>query len=300
MSEGGALVEEESSTGEKRVEPGLRYVVIGGGIAGVSCAQELSRLVDSDRDSVLLITASPLLKAVENVRQLGQALQSFDVVERPTEALAGTCKTLIARVTGIDPDHHLVIATGDDGSPCHVAYDRVCIAAGARPRMLFWHPRLVVGIRDTQSVADLAKRMATARRVCVAGNGGIALEFVYATDFCECVWAIRHTHIGSRLFDANASGFFLDSLACQGKGRGAVAVEHTGVSAAAVSHGVAAGAGGTTHTGTALGPNWMKALGRPPASVTERQGLTVEFESIVVAVREGSAGTWKVRVGMNR
>ncbi len=42
---------------------------------------------------------------------------------------------------------------------------------GARPRVLSESPH-VLGIRDTESVAELASRLATARRVMVVGNGG--------------------------------------------------------------------------------------------------------------------------------
>lgn len=38
----------------------MRHVVIGGGIAGVCCAEELCRLAPSDE--VVLVSASPVLK----------------------------------------------------------------------------------------------------------------------------------------------------------------------------------------------------------------------------------------------
>ena len=52
---------------KKRKASTINYVVIGGGIAGVSCAKEIARLKAKDEDSqVILITATELLKEVCN------------------------------------------------------------------------------------------------------------------------------------------------------------------------------------------------------------------------------------------
>ena len=63
-----------------------------------------------------------------------------------------------------------------------VRYDKACVCTGASPKLAipFSHP-LVFGIRDTQSVEDLANqlRAGRARRVVVVGNGAIALELVH-------------------------------------------------------------------------------------------------------------------------
>lgn len=56
-------------------------------------------------------------------------------------------------------------------------FDRLCVATGASPRAAVSH-QSVLTIRDTDSVATLNSRLASARRVLVVGNGGIALEFV--------------------------------------------------------------------------------------------------------------------------
>ena len=50
----------------------------------------------------------------------------------------------------------------------------VCAATGARPRAAHPHPAVRV-LRDTDSVHALAAELRGARRVVIAGNGGIAL-----------------------------------------------------------------------------------------------------------------------------
>jgi uncharacterized protein related to proFAR isomerase len=43
------------------------HVVVGGGIAGVSCVEMLSQMgVDRDEDSILLITATPAVKTIRD------------------------------------------------------------------------------------------------------------------------------------------------------------------------------------------------------------------------------------------
>ena len=42
----------------------FNYVIIGGGIAATSCAQELMKLIDKNKESIALISSSPILKEV--------------------------------------------------------------------------------------------------------------------------------------------------------------------------------------------------------------------------------------------
>lgn len=65
------------------------YVVVGGGIAGVTCAEHLYILHPEER--TLVITASALIKAVTNVLPLTKTLDAFDVEERNAEYLENQC-----------------------------------------------------------------------------------------------------------------------------------------------------------------------------------------------------------------
>uniref|UniRef100_A0A9L0RP53 Pyridine nucleotide-disulphide oxidoreductase domain 1 n=1 Tax=Equus caballus TaxID=9796 RepID=A0A9L0RP53_HORSE len=44
-----------------------KFVVVGGGIAGVTCAEQLA--IHFPSEDILLITASPVIKAVTNFKQ---------------------------------------------------------------------------------------------------------------------------------------------------------------------------------------------------------------------------------------
>lgn len=57
-------------------------------------------------------------------------------------------------------------------------YDWLCVSTGARPRLIAEHNPFVIGLRDTDSIDALRRRLASARRIVIVGNGGIALELV--------------------------------------------------------------------------------------------------------------------------
>ena len=83
--------------------------------------------------------------------------------------------------------------------------------------------RVTITVRDVDSVQRLRARLHTARRVLVAGNGGIAMELVGAlvSDVSDAktkpeparrrclVWATRHASIGDSFFDRDAAAFLL-------------------------------------------------------------------------------------------
>eukprot|EP00063_Salmo_salar_P033622 XP_014008457.1 PREDICTED: pyridine nucleotide-disulfide oxidoreductase domain-containing protein 1-like [Salmo salar] len=66
-------------------EKTFKFVVVGGGIAGVTCAEQLASQFPSA--DVALLTAAPLIKAVCNFKQVSKTLEEFDVEERPSSVL---------------------------------------------------------------------------------------------------------------------------------------------------------------------------------------------------------------------
>ncbi|XP_034235707.1 pyridine nucleotide-disulfide oxidoreductase domain-containing protein 1 [Thrips palmi] len=190
-------------------------VVVGGGIAGVSCAEALAVL--SPDASVLLVSASPLIKAATNVQPLTKYLVRFDVEEQDAACLTQRCPT-------VQVIHDEVVALhpagqggqgGQDGgelvtsSGRRVSFGRVCVCAGARPKPTLTDHPLVLTLRDTESVRTLQARVAGARRVLVVGNGGIATELVHEVRGVEVVWVVRHDHISAAFVDAGAAEFLM-------------------------------------------------------------------------------------------
>ena len=67
-----------------------RLIVIGGGVAGVTVVEETLELMARSKKrsvpccirSIVLISASPTLKGIENITSITESLETFDVVER--------------------------------------------------------------------------------------------------------------------------------------------------------------------------------------------------------------------------
>uniref|UniRef100_A0AAX7V7C3 Pyridine nucleotide-disulfide oxidoreductase domain-containing protein 1 n=1 Tax=Astatotilapia calliptera TaxID=8154 RepID=A0AAX7V7C3_ASTCA len=70
---------------ENKKEKTFQFVVVGGGIAGVTCVEQLSSQIPSA--DVALITAGPHIKAVTNYKQVSRTLEEFDVEEQPSSVL---------------------------------------------------------------------------------------------------------------------------------------------------------------------------------------------------------------------
>lgn len=189
-----------------------RLVVVGGGIAGVCCAQELARLFVAH--TITLVAAGDVLKESSSVMKITNSLEEVSVYERRSEFFK------------IDnPNIHLINGTLESVDPAACVlqingqpplnYDRLCLCTGATPSLLLpSHPR-VLGLRDLETVITLGEKLRTARRVVVVGNGGIALELVHALSFLDLLWIMREEYIGHAFFDASASAFIMPALAAR-------------------------------------------------------------------------------------
>ncbi|KAG2442571.1 hypothetical protein HXX76_002656 [Chlamydomonas incerta] len=172
----------------------MRYVVLGGGIAGVCCALELARCLKQENDTgaaagssgaagVVLISASPVIKGVREVARLGRLLEELEVVETPLTELAagggGVLQVVHGAAEGLDLQRQVVKLVGGR----EVTFDKLCLCTGARPKELAVpgadHPAIMT-LRDTDSVQELARRLRSCRRLVLVGNGGIALELAGA------------------------------------------------------------------------------------------------------------------------
>nr|XP_004611338.1 unnamed protein product [Sorex araneus] len=153
-------------------------------------------------------------------------------------------------------DHWLL--TEDGGQH---AYKKLCLCAGAKPKLICKGNPYVLGIRDTDSAQEFQKQLAHAKRILIVGNGGIALELAYEVEGCEVVWAIKDKAIGNTFFDAGAAEFLTCKLRAEKPGAAAThkRTRYTMEGHKKKSQG---GAGGARagHTGSALGPDWHEGL----------------------------------------
>ncbi|XP_072000881.1 pyridine nucleotide-disulfide oxidoreductase domain-containing protein 1 [Engystomops pustulosus] len=237
-----------------------KTVVIGGGIAGVTCAEQLS--LQFPADPVYLLTAAPLIKAVTNLRQVSRTLEEFDVEEQTSGALQShypNIKVVHSAVKELKAAEQTLVT--EDGTCYH--YEQLCVCTGARPRLILEGSRYVLGIRDTDSAQAFQQHLAQARRVMVVGNGGIALELVYEMSGCQVVWAIRDRSIGNTFFDAGAAEFLIPQLKCEKL--------QTPLLCKRTKYTTQGGPGREDgRLGSALGPDWHEGMDLRAAQETPR------------------------------
>lgn len=184
------------------------FAIVGGGIAGVSCAESIAFL--APEEEIVLITASPLIKAVTNIVPLGKTLMQFNVEEKETNALTETYDSLkiindfVIKVNVTDKK--LETTNGRI-----INYQMLCLCNGARPKLIE-HNEFILGIRDTESVIQFSEKIKNSRRIVIVGNGGIATEIVHEIDGLEIVWVIKDKHISATFVDPGAAEFFMDKV----------------------------------------------------------------------------------------
>ncbi|MGH0134758.1 UNVERIFIED_CONTAM: hypothetical protein FKN15_006931 [Acipenser sinensis] len=179
-----------------------KFLIVGGDIAGVTCAEQVSKV-----------------------------LEDFDVEEQPHSFLEErnpNVRVIQSAVKALAADQHTVCT--EDGR--RYEYEKLCICAGARPKPITHGNPHVLGIRDTDTVTIdflhlinsgalfvafvcmqiFQKRLSSARRIAVVGNGGIALELVYEIEGCEVIWAVKDKAMGNTFCDAGAAQFLVPQL----------------------------------------------------------------------------------------
>nr|CUU97512.1 pyridine nucleotide disulfide oxidoreductase [Hymenolepis microstoma] len=206
----------------------FEFVVVGGGIAGVVCAETLCELISpstydiprtdpsihskNSKWRVCLISSSGTLKTAVNVQRVTRLLESFDVAERSTSEWSSVypsslLSVIVDKVTRVDCEKRLVYLAERPTNP--LKYGRICLAIGGVPRTIVPHHPLVLTLRDTESVAQFRTRLAGARRVVLVGNGGIATEVAYEIEGCQVIWAVKHETISVPFLDPVAAQFLL-------------------------------------------------------------------------------------------
>ncbi|KAI6646534.1 Pyridine nucleotide-disulfide oxidoreductase domain-containing protein 1-like isoform X2 [Oopsacas minuta] len=229
-------------------------IVVGGGIAGVSCAESLS--VQNIKLPILLVSGSPVVKRAVNIRNESGTVLNFDIEELSLGSLTteiNRVKVLYGIVTTLIAEHNAVTINNNFS----IRYSKLCICTGATPQLIGDESTCVYGIRDTDSVELVQAKLRDSRRVVIVGNGGIALELVYKIKGTEVVWVIRDNAIGSVFLDKGAAQFMLSEMGNKETRN----KDKKGFRYIQGSKGNLAYAPGGVHIrGSALGPDWTDEL----------------------------------------
>ncbi|XP_073824446.1 pyridine nucleotide-disulfide oxidoreductase domain 1 [Musca autumnalis] len=203
---------EKSMEGGDVIVERYTFVIVGGGIAGVTCAETTA--ICCPQESILLLTESNIIKTVANLEPVARYLHKFDVLERTLATTEGSTRkrdflapTIITQVDSlqhVDAKEKFIITTKSK----KIYYKYLCICTGGRPRLIEKDNPLIMGIRDTDSVLELQKRLANSKTVVLVGNGGIASELAYELKGIEVHWVVKDNHIASTFIDPGAAYFF--------------------------------------------------------------------------------------------
>jgi NAD(P)H-nitrite reductase large subunit len=132
----------------------INFLIIGSGIAGMTCAEELQKLI-SHQDTIRVLSSSGMMKRVVNVVQLTRYLESFDIEESSMNTYSKEENESYPKVDFIQTTVKK-LNTQDkkiiDEKGVEYQYDLVCLCSGAKPKLIAEHHPNVIGIRDIESV----------------------------------------------------------------------------------------------------------------------------------------------------
>ena len=187
----------------------MNYIIIGGGIAAVSCTQQLYNILASSvhhelQYNITILTQSNVLTYIKHYTQLTQYLSTYDVNEITSQQLTDDyvqnntgrnhvhISINVCTVTRIDTHNETVYAlthsthnNNNDLAQQQYKYDKLCICSGASPDNIFHKytspgiSKFIHTIRDTASITNVLRRVEHSSEICIVGNGGIALELIY-------------------------------------------------------------------------------------------------------------------------
>lgn len=205
----------------------LTVVVIGGGVAGISCVESLFQEFENSTShfkTVVLISESTLVKRVTSHELRGHQLEWLNVEECQLEVAFSNKPeglkliTIKGKVLKIIPSSRTLFYTTGTAVNSQ-GYDVISLCTGSKPRQLSLRSEnlaeeitsKILVIRDTSTVLELKHRLSLCRKIVIIGNGGIGLELVDKIATCDKVWIIRDQSIGFTFFDSGAAKFLLDA-----------------------------------------------------------------------------------------
>lgn len=251
-------------------------VIIGGGIAGISALEQIYLQHPDCR--ILLLSAGSYVKVAITRLKLTRNLEELEVHEKPSQEFSQKYQNLTivsATLHNIYPVSHYVV----DSSGIKYAYKKLCICSGAKPKLIEFGNPHVLGLRDTESAAELKNRLSTAKKICIVGNGGIATELVHELKHIDVVWIIRQKYISSTFIDAAAAGFLLESMADS-------TGEETNKPATSLRYTVSSSDTKNEVAGCALGPNWHNSFNLSGTVGNQAKNISIEYESEIKSITD--------------
>jgi NADPH-dependent 2,4-dienoyl-CoA reductase/sulfur reductase-like enzyme len=155
----------------------MRYVIIGASAAGCKAAETLRRYAPSSPITLISEEAQPLYsRPLLTYLLSGEVSREKVWLQGPDYFEArGLDPVLGEPVTRVDPDGHAVHLLGGRT----LAYDRLLIASGARPRLLGLKGEDLAGVYTLRTLADwqrLEVGLPPAGHVVVVGAGAVGLK----------------------------------------------------------------------------------------------------------------------------
>ncbi|KAG7301681.1 hypothetical protein JYU34_014656 [Plutella xylostella] len=257
------------------------YLVVGGGIGGVTCVETLAIL--HPEEPLVIVTASSLVKNVSNVSFYAKTIVKFDVHETEASSLKKIHPNLdivYDSLKHIDTVNKVAITDGG----VSINYKVMCLCTGGVPRLISDSEKCnrILGIRDTESVVEFQEKLKNGRKMLVVGNGGIASEIIHATGGIQKVWVVRDDYISATFIDPGAAEFFQNTFKQEplGKGDNPTVLRRHVFSEEDILVSL-----NKDLKSAALGPDWYRKL-ENTRSANGTQELEVIYKVEVATVRE--------------
>ncbi|CAK9290943.1 unnamed protein product [Gordionus sp. m RMFG-2023] len=198
------------------------FIVVGGGIAGVTCAE----YIESQKYNTLILTSHPLLKTICNFMKLTKHIESFDVVEENYIEFKSKHHRIDIIIDSVLIFNHIQKTITTASNKTFKYLKSLCICTGSQPNII--SPQIylqnnlidknifdklsnsyIISLRDTSSVHELKIFLKHAKRVLIIGNGGIATELVYKIVDCQIIWVIKDESIAKKFLSPGASDYII-------------------------------------------------------------------------------------------
>jgi nitrite reductase (NADH) large subunit len=190
----------------------MRYVIIGGGIAGISAAKAIR---DHDQDASIVVYSNELhplgLYARKDMlrRFAAGVYEQDDLLLQSKETLEEQGIQFVYQdIPRLDRAQRAVFKSYD----IHHEYDRLLLATGAAPQLVDAPGLHLVGVHQVRNFEDIAVLQAwlpelKSKGVVVVGGGILALDLAYALSrhAVPTTLVVRESQLGSPLLGESAS-----------------------------------------------------------------------------------------------